>query len=44
MENFNIFGGLLKNPTFKGEWGGVHEKPIYRGGLPNKGSLDSSQI
>ena len=34
MKNFNIFGGLLKNLTFKV---GLHEKPIYRGVLPKKG-------
>ena len=29
--------GSLKNPIFRG----VHEKPVYRGGLPKGGALDS---
>ena len=27
----------MKNPIFKREGGGVHDKPIYRGELPKKG-------
>ena len=29
-EKFYFHGGSLKNPIFRGEGGGVHEKPIYR--------------
>ena len=44
MKNFNIFGGLLKNLTFRG--GGPHEKPNRGGGLLKKweGGLDSLPI
>ena len=41
MKNFNIFGGLLKNLTFKV---GLHENLIYRGVLPKKGGFDSLQV
>ena len=40
MKDFNIFGVHWKIQFL----GGVHEKPIYRWGLPNKGGLDSLQI
>ena len=32
MIDFNIIGGSLKNPIFRGG-GGAHEKPVYRGYL-----------
>ena len=40
MKNFNILGGSLKKPTFKGGEGVT--KNQYRGGrrLPKKGGLD----
>ena len=32
MKNFKfLLGGSPKNPNFRGERGGGHEKPIYRG-------------
>ena len=35
MKNLSILGGSQKNLSFR--W--VHEKPIYIGGLPEKGGL-----
>ena len=36
MKNFNILGVHWRIQLLGGE---VHEKPIYRGGLPKKGGL-----
>ena len=42
MKNFKfLLGGSLKNPNFRGERGGGHEKQIYRG-LAKKGGLGQS--
>ena len=38
-EKFEYYGGSLQNPIFRGKWGDVHEKPIYRGELPKKEGL-----
>ena len=39
MKNFNIFGVNVKIRVLQGKGGGgVHEKPIYSGGLPKKGA------
>ena len=40
MKNFNILRFHRKIQLL----GGVHEKPLYREGLPKKGGLDSLQI
>ena len=40
MKKFNIYGGSLKNSTFRE----VQEKPVYREELPKKGDLDNLQI
>ena len=40
MKNFNILGVHGKIQVL----GGIHAKPTYKGGLPKKGGLDSSQI
>ena len=43
MKIFNIMGGSLKNPIFRGEGGGGGwegaEKPIYIGDLPKRWGL-----
>ena len=36
MKNFNIMG-FTKKSDFSGGRGGIHEKPIYRRELPEKG-------
>lgn len=41
MKNFNILGVHWRIQVLGGE---VHEKPIYRGGLPKKGEMDKLQI
>ena len=38
MKNFNFFGGLLKNQTFRG---GGSQKTNIEGGIAWKGGLDS---
>ena len=46
MKNFNFLRVHWKIQLCGGGGGGecIHEKPIWRGGLPKKGTFDSLQI